>query len=173
MAANQDNFDSNNIGLGVDIVSIARIEKIINRTPNFIEYTFTDIEIKYCKSYSRRMEHFATHFAAKEAVLKALGTGFYNASPKDVEVVHDKRGKPNIVLYNKVKEYADKLEIVSIPVSLSFTKLDAVAVAIAMKNNSNLSALSGKKNSTVDKLAVQFKEAKQILENSPSAFDTE
>ena len=64
------------VGLGVDIVEIARMRKIIDRSPAFVEKVYSAAERAYCDGHAHPEVHYATRFAAKEAVLKALGTGF-------------------------------------------------------------------------------------------------
>ena len=88
---------------GTDIVSVERIKKSINDFGDtFLKRIYTDEEISYCES--RRMSKFqsyAARFAAKEAVSKALGSGFRNGiTLKDIEITHDKLGKPVVNLYN-------------------------------------------------------------------------
>lgn len=161
--------ESSNVGLGVDVVSIARMRKILGNTPSFAEFTFTEDEIKYCMSYpNRSTEHFATHFAAKEAVLKALGKGFFkDVKPTDVEVSHNSNGKPFIITHGAVKKFIEENDIVNIPISLTFTNNDAVSVAIALKKNDNIQGKILKK--TLDPtqlLTKQFKEAKKIFDDS-------
>lgn len=162
-----NSLEDNAVGLGVDIVDVQRIQDIIDKTPNFIEHTFCDDEIKYCKSSSRWAEHFATHFAAKEAVVKALGLGFSNGiQPKDIEVKHNDKGKPWIVLYDKAKEEAEKLNVVKIPISLSFTNKEAVGFAIALTDNtSKQKDVLEKSKDPMAELTKQFKQAKQILDD--------
>lgn len=161
--------NNDNIGLGVDIVEISRMGDILDKTPNFVDFTFLPSEKEYCMAISNRsVEHFATHFAAKEAVLKALGTGFSkDVTPKDIEVLHDDKGKPFVVLHGKAKENAEALKIVNIQISLSFTKQEAVSVAIALKEGSNLQArVLNKSNDPTAELTRQFKEAKKILDEN-------
>lgn len=159
--------DNNDVGLGVDIVDIKRMSNIISQTPNFIEKNFTKKEIDYCKKSTRYVEHFSTHFAAKEAVLKALGYGFQDGtSPNDIEVGHDDKGKPFIILSGKAKVIADEKSVLNIPISLSFTNTEAVAVAIAITQNNNLSNdLIEKNKNSVSELTQKFKEAKKILDD--------
>lgn len=103
--------------IGIDIVELRDIEQIISGTYGnaFINKVFTKKEINYCKG---RIEHFATTFAAKEAVFKALGTGWLDG--KDVEILREASGKP-VVKTKLSKEVA---------LSLSFTKNYAVAFAL-------------------------------------------
>ena len=83
-------------GLGVDIVEINRIEKILARTPSFKARVFTEQEREYCDKKHKPAVHYAMRFAAKEAVLKALGTGIANGIRLcEVEVVHNAKGKPS------------------------------------------------------------------------------
>lgn len=162
----QNTDDNNSVGLGVDIVDIAKMREIIDRTPNFVEHTFSEEEIKYCKSSSRFVEHFATHFAAKEAVLKALGRGFDEGiNPKDIEVKHNEKGKPYIQIYGRVLELAKELAIKDFPISLSFTNTEAVGFAIALTADSALqNKVLDKSKDPMAQLAKQFKEAKKILD---------
>jgi holo-[acyl-carrier protein] synthase len=84
--------------IGVDIIEIDRVENIIKEFGDrFLEKVFSDEEIKYCKSKAKPSQHFAARFAAKEAVAKALGTGFNeNLFLRDIEVRNDLNGKPNV-----------------------------------------------------------------------------
>jgi|YNPMSStandDraft_1061717.scaffolds.fasta_scaffold00491_11 holo-[acyl-carrier protein] synthase len=89
--------------IGVDIIEIDRVEKIISEFGvKFLKKVYSDEEIKYCQSKAKPSQHFAARFAAKEAVAKALGTGFgKNLMLKDVEVRNDINGKP-IVYYKGI-----------------------------------------------------------------------
>lgn len=84
--------------IGVDIVEIDRIEKIVKEYGDvFLKKVFSEDEINYCKSKAKPPQHFAARFAAKEAVAKALGTGFRNSLMlKDIEVRNDENGKPYV-----------------------------------------------------------------------------
>lgn len=170
--ANQNIDKNKTVGLGVDIVDISRMRDILDKTPNFIEYTYTSIEAEYCQKSSRFVEHYATHFAAKEAVLKALGIGFAEGvGPKDVEVLHDEKGKPYVELYGRVKGVAEELRIKDIPISLSFTNNEAVGFAIALTEESAFeNEVLKKSKDPMAELTKQFKEAKKILEENPKDF---
>lgn len=167
--ANQNIDDKNSVGLGVDIVDIARMREILDKTPNFIDHTYTSVEAEYCQKSSRFVEHYATHFAAKEAVLKALGLGFAEGIiPKDVEVLHDEKGKPYVDLHGRVKGIAEELKIKDIPISLSFTNTEAVGFAIALTEESAFeNEVLKKSKDPMAELTKQFKEAKKILEEAP------
>lgn len=120
-------------GVGVDIVDIARMERAMERTPAFCRRVFTEEERAYCEGRARPAEHYAARFAAREAVLKALGTGFSGGvGMRDVSVAHDAAGRPVAVLTGKVKEIAEEQGVLSIALSLSFTHDVAVANAVAI-----------------------------------------
>jgi holo-[acyl-carrier protein] synthase len=90
--------------IGVDIIEIDRVEKIIKEFGDkFLKKVYSDEEIKYCKSKAKPSQHFAARFAAKEAVAKAMGTGFgKDLMLKDVEVRNDFNGKP-MVYYKGIR----------------------------------------------------------------------
>ncbi len=93
------------LGIGVDIVNVSRIKSAVIKHPNLIYKLFSDLEIEYLKSKKYRPEFIAARFAAKEAVAKAIGTGFRGFSFKDIEIDKNKEGKPMVIL----KEKADKV----------------------------------------------------------------
>lgn len=151
-------------GLGVDIVEIARMETILTRTPNFSFRVFTDAERAYCEAHHKPAVRYATHFAAKEAVLKALGTGFSEGIGfTDVEVSHDDAGKPIAVLHGKAKEKAESLAILEIPLSLSRTKETAVANAIAVTAAAR--PVIEEKITPAQELAMRFRELRNMLDD--------
>ena len=120
------------VGLGVDIVEIARMRKIIDRSPAFVEKVYSAAERAYCDSHAHPEVHYATRFAAKEAVLKALGTGFSEGIGwLDVEVRRTSKGRPYVVLTGRAREVAREQGVREIPLSLSYTHTDAVACAMA------------------------------------------
>ena len=93
-------------GTGVDIVEIARFERFLKQGNDALFYRlFTPIEIEYCAGKKQSAQHYALRFAAKESFLKALGTGLRDGlSWKDVEVVNDKLGKPELKLSGRALE---------------------------------------------------------------------
>jgi holo-[acyl-carrier protein] synthase len=122
-----------NIHCGVDMVEIQRIRDSIQRYGDgFIKKIFTGAEIKYCESRENgRYESYAARFAAKEAVSKALGTGFTQGiSLKDIETVNSECGKPQVILYNTAKERFQSMGGVSMDVSVSHSRDYAVAFAV-------------------------------------------
>jgi holo-[acyl-carrier protein] synthase len=120
-------------GLGVDIIEIARMQKAFERVPAMRDRLFTQTEIEYAESKARPIVHYALFFAAKEAVLKALGTGFSGMGWTDVEVLHNQRGKPYPRLAGAALEEATSQGIVAIELSLSYTHQVGVASAVAIR----------------------------------------
>lgn len=116
-------------GIGVDILEIERIQHSIDQLGNnFLERIFTTEEIRYCQSKHNAGQHFAARFAAKEAVSKALATGWRgDFAWKDVEIMNDALGQPHVTLYGKLKE---TLAGASIFVSLSHSRSHVVAMVI-------------------------------------------
>lgn len=116
-------------GVGIDIIEIARIRRNIETLgPRFTEKLFTDGEIRYCTSKAIPHQHFAARFAAKEAVSKALATGWAGEFRwKDVEVINDLSGRPGIVLHDRLH---DALGNARIHLSLSHSETHVVAMAI-------------------------------------------
>lgn len=152
------------VSMGVDIVEIERIQSILRRTPSFTKRAFSEEEQSYCNKSSQPENHYATRFAAKEAVLKALGTGFSQGiGLRDVEVVLNSKGKPHVRLYRKAALLAAEKGIREIPLSLSYTHKEAVACALAITEN-DVDALK-KKNDPTQELARQFKEARRLLDD--------
>lgn len=151
-------------GLGVDIVEIDRMEAILTRTPSFAFRVFTDAERGYCESHHKPAVRYATHFAAKEAVLKALGTGFSEGIGfTDVEVSHDEAGKPLAVLHGKAARIAESQGILEIPLSLSRTKDTAVANAIAVTAATR--PVVEEKITPAQELAMRFRELRAMLDD--------
>ncbi|AGB40296.1 holo-(acyl-carrier-protein) synthase [Halobacteroides halobius DSM 5150] len=119
-------------GLGIDIIEIERIKKAIKKRANFKKRFFTEIEIEYCEEYKIPWSHYAGRFAAKEAVVKALGTGFREFKWQDIEIINDNLGKPEVNLYNQAQKIAHKKGIEEIMLSISHSRDYAVAQAIAL-----------------------------------------
>ena len=148
--------------IGVDIVEIERMRQILARTPNFKTRVFSETERAYCDKTARPECHYATRFAAKEAVLKALGTGFSEGiGVRDVEVVLNAKGKPQVKLYRRAAEKAQELDIRDIPISLSYTQDDAVACALALVGEVEEKP---KPQDPLQDLHRQFKEVRLMLD---------
>jgi len=123
----------NAIGLGVDIVDVARIGEMLARHPDrFPSRVFTDAERRYADADSRRAERYAARFAAKEAVMKALGAGWGRVGWTDIEVTRDASGAPGVLLTGSALQIADSLGVKKWLLSLSHTETTAIATAIAL-----------------------------------------
>ena len=114
------------IGVGTDISEISRVEKACEKQ-NFIEKCYTDKEIEFIGS---RAESLAGNFAVKEAVSKALGTGFRGFALRDIECLRDELGKPYVVLHGGALERFESIGGNKILVSISHSKSDAIAFVV-------------------------------------------
>ncbi len=112
------------IGIGYDMVQVHRIESVLSRWGDrFKERVFTPQELAYCESKKNRSQRLATRFAAKEAVFKALGTGWSRgASWTEIEVTNDELGKPYITLSGKTEQLSRQLGVRNIFVSMTNTE---------------------------------------------------
>jgi holo-[acyl-carrier protein] synthase len=120
------------VGTGVDIAEVPRIQASIERFgERFLRRVFTDGEIKYCDSKVNRAERYAARFAAKEAALKAIGTGLHHGiSWREVEVTRMPGGRPTIAFYGVAAEFAAKLGMKRAHLSLSHTREHAIAYVV-------------------------------------------
>ncbi|MBU3176176.1 holo-ACP synthase [Clostridium estertheticum] len=118
------------LGVGTDIVEISRIKHAMESNNKFLEKIFTSSELEYLKSRNLRAEYVAGRFAAKEAVAKALGTGFRGFDFKDIEVDRTTLGKPVVILKGKAKLIAKKEGQYNIHLSISHGEESAIAYAI-------------------------------------------
>jgi holo-[acyl-carrier protein] synthase len=120
------------LGTGVDIVEIVRFRKILERSKErFLKRVFTSEEQAYCLAYHDPTQHFAVRFAAKEAVFKALGTGWAKGVTwLDVEVQRQNQEAPAIRLYGEAQKLSSLKGARTIHLSLSHTENWAVATAI-------------------------------------------
>lgn len=122
------------IGVGVDIVEIRRIKEAMERNDNFIDKLFSKEELEYFQSRNMRPEYVAGRFAAKEAVSKALGTGFRGFNIKDIVIDRTALGKPIVVLKGKAKLLAQKYGAYSFHLSISHGEDSAIAYAVMEKS---------------------------------------
>lgn len=152
------------VGLGVDIVEIERMRRILARTPSFARKVFSEAERAYCDAKANPEVHYATRFAAKEAVVKALGAGFSEGiGVRDIEVRRTTKGRPYVVLTGRAREVAREQGVREMPLSLSFTHTEAVACAMAITEDAVSAAK--KRVDPMDELARQFKEARSMLDD--------
>jgi len=124
----------NVIGIGTDIVECLRIAQMIERHGElFITRVFTDHEIEYCSARKAATQHYAGRWAAKEAVLKALGTGWRRGiSWRDIEVRNKRGGKPVVALRGGAQDVVQKFGIGDVLISISHCRSHATALAIAV-----------------------------------------
>jgi holo-[acyl-carrier protein] synthase len=126
------------LGHGIDIVETQRIRKLIEQHgQHFLDRVFTPAEQAYCQANTKRcIEHYAGRFAAKEAVLKVLGTGWRGGIAwTDIEIVKDPSGQPKVVLSGECARIAKELGISRWHVSLSHIETHATASAIGMRGD--------------------------------------
>jgi holo-[acyl-carrier protein] synthase len=117
--------------VGIDVIEISRIEKAVKELgEKFLQRVYT---LKEAETYKNRVASLAVRFAAKEAVMKALGSGNIGYFP-NIEILSEPSGKPYIALYGKVKELADELNIKDFSVSLSHSRNQAIAVVIGNRD---------------------------------------
>jgi holo-[acyl-carrier protein] synthase len=121
-------------GLGIDMIEVERITMKVSKNNGFTELVFSQKEIAYCEAKTHKFQHYAVRFAAKEAFLKAVGTGWTSGTAfNEIEVTHDPEGKPMITLLGKTASLINKIGISKIFVSLSHLKTMASAVVIIEK----------------------------------------
>jgi holo-[acyl-carrier protein] synthase len=120
------------VGLGLDIAEIDRIEAaIVRHGTAFIERLFTPGEVAYCERYKNKFERYAGRFAAKEAAMKALGTGWSGGVRwRDIEVVREPTGKPSLQLAGVARQIADHLGVKSIALTITHSGNLALAEVI-------------------------------------------
>jgi holo-[acyl-carrier protein] synthase len=111
------------VGVGIDLIEIARVERALERRPRLAERLFTSDELAYARDRARPGRHLAARFAAKEAVIKALGRGL---APREIEV--EAGEPPHVRLHGRAAEVAGDTEIA---ISLTHSRETAGAVAIA------------------------------------------
>jgi holo-[acyl-carrier protein] synthase len=120
------------VGTGIDIAEVQRIRKAIERHgERFLKRVFTDGEIQYCESKANRAERYAARFAAKEAGMKAIGTGWnHGVRWRDFEVARRPGGRPILLLHGKAAEFAATLGATNVTLSLTHTARQAMAQVI-------------------------------------------
>ncbi len=117
---------------GVDIIEIERLRNSIQNVEGFRDRVFTTAEVAYCENRKKaRFESYAARFAAKEAVMKALGTGMADGLGwKHIEILNNDKGKPNVVLTHNARAIFEKMGAKSIDISVSHCSDYAVAYAV-------------------------------------------
>lgn len=120
------------VGTGIDIAEVDRIAESITRFGDrFLHRIYTEGEIRYCESKANRFERYAARFAAKEAAMKALGTGWnHGVRWRDIEVTRQPGGRPTLIFHGKAAEFAARLGTTNIALSLTHTVAQAMAQVI-------------------------------------------
>ncbi len=118
-------------GIGIDVVEVQRIGSSIDEFGDkFLNRIFTEREQAYCSSQKRPMIHYAARFAAKEAIAKAFGTGIgKDIAWTDMEIVRESSGEPKVVMSGMGKDFAEKIKVVDIKISLTHAEHYAAANA--------------------------------------------
>jgi holo-[acyl-carrier protein] synthase len=124
------------VGTGIDLIEVNRIERALTRPQTGMRFRtriFTEAEISYCESRGRpRYQSYAARFAAKEATMKAMGTGWNrNVGWREIEIVRERGRAPRITLHGKAADFARRRNIAAFQLSLSHTAQTAIAHVIA------------------------------------------
>ena len=121
-------------GAGTDIIEVQRVEEKLVRTESLKTKLFTPTEIAYCESKHRPAMHFAARFAAKEAFLKAMGTGWSGGHKfSEIEIVNDALGKPELSIHGQVRAFCEAHDVAGMEVSLTHLRDLAQAVVVLEK----------------------------------------
>ena len=123
------------VGIGTDIVECVRIAQMIEKHGEvFLTRVYSESEMRYCQARKNSTEHFAGRWAAKEAILKCLGTGWARGLCwTDMEIRNEPRGAPKVYLAGAAKERAQELRIADILLTISHCRAFATAFAIAVR----------------------------------------
>jgi holo-[acyl-carrier protein] synthase len=118
------------MAVGVDVILISRVQKVLERHPRrFLERVFTPEEVAFCRG---RTPELAARFAAKEAIMKALGTGARGLAWREIEVLPNRRGKPLVYLHGQARQRGEKIGVRGLDVSLTHDSDLAIAVVVGM-----------------------------------------
>jgi holo-[acyl-carrier protein] synthase len=114
--------------VGIDVIEIARVRKVLERHPErFLQRVYTPEEVAFCRG---RVPELAARFAAKEAVMKALGTGARGLAWREIEVLPNRRGKPLVYLHGAAKRRGDEIGLRGVDVSLTHSHELAIAAVV-------------------------------------------
>ena len=120
------------VGMGIDVAEVKRIGKVVeSQGERFVKRVYTEAEAAYCQQFKNKYERYAGRFAAKEAAMKALGTGWSRGVKwVDVEVLRQRGGRPTLQLHGQARKIADSLGVKNIALSITHTAEQAFAVVI-------------------------------------------
>ena len=117
--------------IGIDMLAIPRLQRVMERhNERFLKRVYTPEEVAFCRG---RVAELAARFAAKEAVMKALGTGTHGVGWRDIEVLPDRRGKPLVYLYGRAKERAERIGLRALDISLTHERDFAIASVVGVR----------------------------------------
>jgi holo-[acyl-carrier protein] synthase len=124
------------VGIGTDITECLRIARMIERHGElFINRVYTPAEIRYCQSRKHATQHFTGRWAAKEALLKALGTGWIRGiNWRDLEIRSEPGGQPVVQIRGGAQEIVQRLGVTQLMVSISHCRTHAMAYALALRS---------------------------------------
>ncbi len=124
-------------GVGIDIIEIERIEKSVEKyKEHFLNKIYTQVELDYCLSKKNKYQHLAARFAAKEAIAKALATGWNKEFRwKDIEIYNEKNGMPKVKLFGKLRTFLGDDKSLKISMSHSHNYVTCFAIVYTTKNN--------------------------------------
>ena len=118
-------------GIGTDLIEVERVAEKMEKKSGFKELVFSPAEIIYCETMTFKYEHYAARFAAKEAFLKAIGTGWRNGTAfNEIEIYNNEEGKPEIRFTGNTAKTIDDLKLGKVFVSLSHLKTMACAMVV-------------------------------------------
>jgi len=120
------------VGMGIDVAEVQRIREVFkSQGERFVRRVYTEAEAVYCDQFKNKYERYAGRFAAKEAAMKALGTGWSRGVRwVDVEVMRQRGGRPTLVLHGEARKIADRLGVKHIAISITHTSEQAWAQVI-------------------------------------------
>lgn len=119
--------------MGIDIIEIGRVRKVLERHPErFLARVYTPEEVAFCRG---RVSELAARFAAKEAVMKALGTGARGLAWREIEILPNRRGKPLVYLHGQAKQRGDTIGLRGVDVSLTHDADLAIAAVVGISEN--------------------------------------
>lgn len=118
-------------GIGLDVIEVERVAEKIQKEQGFRELVFAKEEIDYCEPKTHKYEHYAARFAAKEALFKALGTGWANGTAyQEILILGDDAGKPEIKFIGQTAKTLADIDLAKVKISISHLKNIAAAVVV-------------------------------------------